>query len=143
MLFGNHDILPKVYQRVVLFIFLVGSCSNQKPNNDNNVEKNEPIHNKNMTMENKSILLEDNLFLSLVANNTFQINDSNFHPVHIISYLDGFSGGLKWKQKMASMSRGLNQKIELHITGVMEWHLIGFRIYSQTKDFTLKMDVDD
>ena len=82
-------------------------------------------------------MLEDNLTFDINMYVTYSRDKDVFIPTSSYSNLTGFVMGYKWVYESITTDKyKLGEETKFDVMGILEWHLLGVKIYSEGKTFS-------
>lgn len=106
-------------------------------------EQKDKVQNYVGNSYSKDLLLEDNLATQIRARITYSKDKTGKKPLEATASRDGFVSGTYWEASHFIVSKLDNKdNYEYWITGTMAWKLMGIRLYTESKNFSGKIKLD-
>ncbi|WP_299885219.1 hypothetical protein [uncultured Lacinutrix sp.] len=129
------------FKKFSILIIVLGCIQILIPHvDDNDKDQNYISINENAFNQKKSVVknvtLENNFVSDFVLSVKYSSQNNTFVPINGSARMAGVISGHKWKLIGMSISNYTpNEKSTYDVYGILEWHLFGFKIYSQLKRF--------
>lgn len=124
-----------------IFILVLGglqiltSYVDKEEKDNNYIVINEAAFNPKKSII-KTIKLEESFLKDFMLSVKYSYKNNTFVPINGSTRMAGFNSGYKWKLTGMNISNYTNDKKgTYHVYGILEWHLLGLKIYSQLKRF--------
>lgn len=147
LIFKGKELFNNRYGNLTMIFLAIGVLGIL--NNDSYNPKNEyefPIQGENLvgsSVKESRILIENNLTFDIHLTVRFRKNtQGDLIPSFSRSRTSGFTSGLVWNYRYTDINKIDSNTYEYTVTGILDWHLFGIKLYGQSKEITGTFSVD-
>lgn len=136
---GKRIFKPQ-WKTVSIIILIIGVVqiflASDSEKSTNRIILNDVYNEKNKTKVEK-VILEDNLVFDINMYVTYSIEKNQNIPIESNSYLTGLISGFEWVLTSVDTNNYKpNEKVAYTAEGVLNWHLFGITLYTESKTFS-------
>lgn len=136
-LMKGKKIFHPQFKGLSIFIVILGIVqilfATRSEKNANRITVAKDFDGKNYS-EIKQVVLEENWTFDVIMLVGYSTEKKQYNLFERNSFLTGFVRGFRWEAKSIA-TESLNGKTAFTVNGVLEWHLFGISVYSESKTF--------